>query len=111
MGTVQTSNSRGRCCLLPLCGTLAILWALGPLAAGAEPVVLRGESIRISISTARSRGDFPLSRRRLLVRFASVDPNIKYKIIVNGGAPVSVRGQELLAGALDFGENRKVTGT
>src|SRR5438046_10403866 len=55
MGTVQSSNSRGRSCRLPICGTLTILWTLGPLAAGAEPVVLRGESIRISISTTGSK--------------------------------------------------------
>jgi len=55
MGTVQNSNSRGRSCLLPICGTLTILWTLGPLAAGGGPVVLRGESIRISISTTGSK--------------------------------------------------------
>jgi hypothetical protein len=34
--------------------------------------------------------------RRLLVRFASLDPSAKYEIIVNGGRPELVSGQELL---------------
>jgi len=58
---------------------------------------ISGTTIAFALRVARSRRHFLRSRRHLLVRFASLDPNIKYKIIVNGGRPVSVGGQELLS--------------
>jgi hypothetical protein len=58
---------------------------------------ISGTSIAFALRVARSGRHFPRSRRHLLVRFASPDPNIRYKIIVNGGPPVSVGGQELLS--------------
>ena len=62
-----------------------------------DDLKISNATIAFSLRAARSPGDSPLSRRHLLVRFASVDPTIKYKIIVNGGPPVAVRGQELLS--------------
>src|SRR5262245_30843004 len=62
-----------------------------------DDLKITGATIALRLRAAQSREDFPRSRRQLLVRFASVDPNIEYKIIVNGGRPASVRGQELLS--------------
>lgn len=48
----KSGNSRGKKCVARLCGWLVVLSLSAPVAVGADPVVLRGEKVRISISAA-----------------------------------------------------------
>ena len=52
MWTNEGADSRGRNCLACLCGWLAFLWLAAPIAPAAEPVVLNGNTLRISVSAA-----------------------------------------------------------
>jgi len=58
---------------------------------------ISGTTIVFALRAARSPEHSRGSDRHLLVRFASLDPNAEYRIIVNGGRPVVVGGQELLS--------------
>jgi hypothetical protein len=58
---------------------------------------ISGTTIAFALRAELSTEHFQQSDRHLLVRFASLDPNTEYKIIVKGGHPVAVGGQELLS--------------
>jgi hypothetical protein len=58
---------------------------------------ISGATIVFALRAEGSPEHFRQSDRHLLVRFASLDPNAEYKLIVNGGRPVMVAGNELLS--------------
>jgi hypothetical protein len=61
-----------------------------------------GTTIAFTLRAERSREQSRRSRRHLLVRFASLDPNAQYRLIVNRGRPLLVGGQELLSKGLSI---------
>lgn len=54
-----------------------------------------GTTIAFALKAAPSGGP-SVSDRRLLVRFASLDPKAEYTIVLNGNTPVRVSGEKLL---------------
>lgn len=58
---------------------------------------ITGSTIAISLRAERAAASASQSARRLLVRFAGIDRTAQYKIVVNGGEPASVNGEELFS--------------
>jgi rhamnogalacturonyl hydrolase YesR len=60
-----------------------------------DDLQISGTTIAIALRAEQPPKQSPQPDRRLLVRFAGIDRNANYKIIVNGGQPESVDGEEL----------------
>jgi len=58
---------------------------------------ISGSTIVFALRAERSHETSGIPDRQLLVRFASLDPNAQYKLIVNEAPPLLVAGQELLS--------------
>jgi hypothetical protein len=58
---------------------------------------ISGTTIAFSLRAEGSHEHFQARGNSLLVRFASLDPNVTYRIMVNGGRPIRVGGQQLLS--------------
>jgi hypothetical protein len=56
---------------------------------------ISGTTIAITLRAEQPPKQSSQPGRRLLVRFAGIDRNAKYNIVVNGGSPESVEGEEL----------------
>ena len=62
-----------------------------------ENLHIKGTTIAFALRAEPSHESSGRAVRQLLIRFASLDPDAQYKLIVNEGPPVLVTGQELLS--------------